>query len=153
MAEKLFLEDLFVGWTFASVGSLTLEEAKLKAFAREFDPQPFHLDDEAAKDTMFNGLAASGWHTAALTMKLLVSFGPPIAGGIIGAGGELKWPRPLRAGDTIRLTCEVVELRASSSRPQGRVKMRITTLNQQDDPVQVFVADMIVPSRAPAPSG
>lgn len=152
MADELFLEDLFVGWTFASGGSLLVDEGKIKTFAGEFDPQPFHLDDEAAKDTMFRGLAASGWHTAALTMKLLVTSGPPIAGGIIGAGGELKWPRPLRAGDTIRLTCEVVELRASSSRPQGRVKMRITTLNQQDDAVQVFVADMIVPSRAPAPS-
>ena len=147
-AEKLYLEDFVVGQIFRSA-SLRVEEADIKAFAVQFDPQPFHLDDVAAKATLFGGLAASGWHTAALTMRLLVDGGAPIAGGIIGAGlDELRWPRPVRPGDTLHTESEVLEMRDSRSRPkEGFVKMRTTTLNQNGEPVQVMVANLLVPRR------
>ena len=145
---KLYLEDFAVGQVFRSA-SLRVTEADIKAFAAQFDPQPFHLDNEAAKATMFGGLAASGWHTAALTMRLLVDGGAPIAGGIIGAGmDELRWPRPVRPGDELTVESEVLEIRPSRSRPQqGMVKMRTTTLNQIGEPVQVFVGNLVVPRR------
>ena len=92
----IYLEDLTVGDQFTS-GEHAMDEAQITSFAAQFDPQPFHLDDAAARDTLFGGLAASGWHTAAITMRLQVTSGLPIAGGIIGAGGELTWPRPTRA--------------------------------------------------------
>src|ERR1022692_363691 len=88
----LYLDDLHVGQHFTSA-SHAIDAAQIKAFARQFDPQPFHLDEEAAKGTMFGGLVASGWHTAAITMRLLVESGLPIAGGLIGIGGEMSWPR------------------------------------------------------------
>jgi len=149
---KLYLEDFAVGQVFRS-GSLRVTEADIKAFARQFDPQPFHLDDAAAKASLFGGLAASGWHTTALTMRLLVDGGAPIAGGIIGAGfEELRWPRPVRPGDELTVESEVLEIRPSRSRPtQGMVKMRSTTLNQNGEPVQVFVANLVVPRR-PGPA-
>src|SRR5437763_2628909 len=141
----LFLGDLHVGQRFTS-GTHAIDEAQIKAFAIQFDPQPFHLDDAAAKGTLFGGLAASGWHTAALTMRLLVNGGAPIAGGIIGAGAEeLRWPRPVRPGDELAVESEVLEIRPSRSRPtQGLMKMRSTTLNQNNEPVQVFVANQLV---------
>ena len=144
----LYLEDFSVGQIFRS-GSRRITEADIKAFAKEFDPQPFHLDHEAAKATMFGGLAASGWHTMALTMRLLVDGGAPIAGGIIGAGAEeLRWPRPVRPGDELTVESEVLEIRPSRSRPtQGLMKMRSTTLNQNGEPVQVFVANLLVPRK------
>jgi acyl dehydratase len=143
-----YLEDLAVGQVFGS-GSLTVTAEEITAFATQYDPQPFHLDDEAARRTMFGGLAASGWHTAALTMRLLVGGEFRPAGGIIGGGmDELRWPRPLRPGDTLRLETEVMEVRPSRSRPQqGLVKARTTTFNQHDEPVQVIVANLIVPRR------
>jgi acyl dehydratase len=146
-----YLEDLAVGQVFGS-GSLTVTAEEITAFAAQYDPQPFHLDDAAARQTMFGGLAASGWHTAALTMRLLVGGEFRPAGGIIGGGmDELRWPRPLRPGDTLRLETEVMEVRPSRSRPQqGLVKARTTTFNQHDEPVQVIVANLIVPRR-PAP--
>ena len=145
---RLYLEDFAVGQIFRS-GSRRVTEAEIKAFAKEFDPQPFHLDNDAAKATMFGGLAASGWHTMALTMRLLVDGGAPIAGGIIGAGAEeLRWPRPVRPGDELTVESEVLEIRPSRSRPtQGLMKMRSTTLNQNNEPVQVFVANLLVPRR------
>ena len=145
---KLYLEDFSVGQIFRS-GSRRITEAEIKTFAKEYDPQPFHLDDEAAKATMFGGLAASGWHTMALTIRLLVDGGVPIAGGIIGAGAEeLRWPRPVRPGDDLTVESEVLEIRPSRSRPtQGLMKMRSTTLNQNGEPVQVFTANLVVPRR------
>ncbi len=115
----LYLDDLSVGQTFAT-GSRTLDEAAIKAFAREYDPQPFHLDAEAAKHTFFGGLVASGWHTAAVTMRLLVESGVPIAGGVIGAGGSLKWPRPTYAGDTVTVRGHIAEITPfrEASRPR-----------------------------------
>src|SRR5437763_14653180 len=97
----LFLEDLHVGQRFSSA-SHTMDEREIKAFAAQFDPQPFHLEEEAAKATLFGGLAASGWHTAAITMKLLVESGLPLRGGIIGSGGEISWPMQTRPGDALR---------------------------------------------------
>jgi len=95
MSEKLYLEDLHPGQKFASHAE-QITEAAIKEFAEKFDPQPFHLDNEAAKSTLFGGLAASGWHTAAFTMRLNVTSGPKLAGGIIGGGGEINWPTPVR---------------------------------------------------------
>ena len=101
-APVFYFEDMYVGQRFTS-GSHVLDEAQIKRFASEFDPQTFHLDNEPAKATLFGGLAASGWHTAAVTMRLLVQGGLPIAGGIIGSGGELSWLKPTRPGDTLRV--------------------------------------------------
>ena len=131
----LYLDDLSPGQVFRSEAVFAVDETAIKNFACQFDPQPFHLDDAAAKETVFGGLAASGWHTAAMTMHLLVTGGLPLAGGIIGAGmDELLWPKPVRPGDRLRVESEVVEVRPSKSRPsQGLVKMRTTTLNQNGE--------------------
>jgi acyl dehydratase len=150
MHDMRFLEDFAVGQTFGS-GRLRVERDEITRFAGAFDPQPFHLDEDAARGSMFGGLVASGWHTAALTMRLLVESDFDPAGGTIGAGvEELRWPRPVRPGDELRIESEVLEVRASKSRPeQGLVKLRTTTLNQNGDPVQVFVANVVVPRRGP----
>lgn len=126
-----------------------MDAEAIKGYARQFDPQPFHLDEQAAEATFFKGLAASGWHTVSVTMRLLVDGGLPIAGGIIGAGvDEIRWPRPTRPGDTLRLVTEVLEVRPSKSRPdQGLMKVRTTTLNQKDEPVQVLVSNLVVMRR------
>jgi acyl dehydratase len=146
--EKLYFEDLTVGQTFVST-SLTITADEIVAFAGQYDPQPFHLDNEAAQHTLFGGLAASGWHTAALTMRLLVQGGgSPLAGGIIGGGGEIAWPRPTRPGDTLHVAAEVVEIIPSRSKPdRGMVVMRNRTLNQNGEEVQVFTAKLVVPRR------
>jgi acyl dehydratase len=149
--SPLYLEDLQPGQVHRSGGDPELVDASgIKAFARQFDPQPFHLDEAAAAGTLFGGLAASGWHTAALTMKLLVEGGLPLAGGIIGAGvEEVRWPRPVRPGDRLRVESEVIEVRPSRSRPeQGLAKIRTTTLNQNGEPVQVMTSNLVVPRRA-----
>ena len=144
-----YLEDFAAGQTFGS-GRFRIEQERAKAFAAEFDPQPFHLNEEAAANTMFRGLAASGWHTAAATMRLLVDSELKPAGGIVGAGfDELRWPRPVRPGDVLRVESEVLEVRPSKSRPeQGLIKVRTTTLNQNGEAVQVLIGNLIVPSRA-----
>jgi acyl dehydratase len=145
---RLYLEDFAVGQVFRH-GSLTVTAADIKAYAAQYDPQPFHLDEVAAKASLFGGLAASGWHTVSLTMRLLVDGGAPIAGGIIGAGtDELRWPRPVRPGDRLRIESEVLEIVPSKTRPQGRMKMRTTTFNQNDEPVMVMVANLVVPKRS-----
>jgi acyl dehydratase len=143
-----YLEDFAAGQTFGS-GRLRVDADQIKAFAAEFDPQPFHLDDEAARKTMFGGLAASGWHTAALTMRLLVEGEMKPAGGLVGAGfDEFRWLRPVRPGDELRIESEILEVRPSKSRPdQGLIKARTTTLNQNGEPVQIIVANLVVPRR------
>jgi acyl dehydratase len=143
-----FLEDYAVGQTFGS-GRLRVDADAIRAFAAAFDPQPFHLDDAAAQSTLFKGLAASGWHTAALSMRLLVEGELKPVGGLIGAGlDEIRWPLPLRPGDELHVVCEILELRRSKSRPmQGIVKIRTTTLNQHEQPVQVSIANLLVPAR------
>jgi len=143
-----YLEDFAVGQTFRS-GQLRIGKERIKTFAADFDPQPFHLDEEAARDTIFGGLAASGWHTAAVTMRLLVESDLKPAGGIVGAGfDEFRWPRPVRPGDELRVESEVLEVRPSRSRPdQGLIKVRTTTLNQNGEAVQVAVGNLVVPRR------
>jgi len=143
---ELYLEDLKVGQRFMS-DSLVLDEAAIKAFAAQYDPQPFHLDPEAARHSFFGSLAASGWHTAALTMRLLVS-SLPISGGLIGAGGEITWPRPTRPGDRLRVETEIIAVTPSKTRPErGTATIRIETLNQHGEPVQVATMRSIVPRR------
>jgi len=144
MIAPLYLEDLRIGDRFSSAEH-ALDEAQIKAFATQFDPQPFHLDDEAAKDTIFGGLAASGWHTASITMKLMVTSGLRIAGGMVGAGGEVQWPRPARATDVLHVEMEVLEVRPSSSRPdRGMAIVRSETKNQHGDVLQVLTSKMVV---------
>ncbi len=146
-AGLLYFDDFQVGQRFCT-GSHTMDEAQIKLFATQFDPQPFHLDDGAAKGTLFGGLAASGWHTAAITMRLLVEGGAPIAGGVIGAGGEIAWPKPTRPGDVLRVESEVLEVVPSRSRPErGMVTLRNETRNQHGDTVQVLTARLVVPRR------
>ncbi|ROR24718.1 acyl dehydratase [Comamonas sp. BIGb0124] len=145
----LYLDDLEPGQRFAGTTRIRIDEERLKTFAAEFDPQPFHLDELAATDSIFRGLAASGWHTAAVTMRLLVDSDFKPAGGIVGAGfDELRWPLPLRPGDELRVESEVLEVRPSKSRPeQGLVKVRTTTLNQDGKAVQISVGNLVVPRR------
>lgn len=143
----LYLEDLAVGDRFASAEH-AMDEQQIKAFAAQFDPQPFHLDDEAAKGSLFGGLAASGWHTAAITMRLLVTSGVPLAGGVIGAGGEINWPKPTRPGDVLHVESEILEITPSRSRPdRGIVTVRNETRNQHGEVLQLFVAKMVVSRR------
>ena len=128
-----------------------MDEAQIKAFAGQFDPQPFHLDDATAKDTLFAGLAASGWHTAAITMRLLVDGGAPIAGGVVGAGGEIAWPKPTRPGDILQVKSEILDVTPSRSRPdRGMVTMRSETFNQRGEIVQTLTAKLVVPRRPAA---
>ena len=144
-----YLEDYAVGQRFRS-GPLRIDKERIKRFGAEFDPQPFHLDEDAARLTIFGGLVASGWLTAAVTMRLLVESELKPAGGIVGAGAdEFRWPRPVRPGDELRIESEVLEVRPSKSRPgQGLIKVRTTTLNQNDEAVQIIVANLVVPRRA-----
>jgi acyl dehydratase len=146
--ELLHFEDFAVGES-RDFGRYVVTAKEIKDFAQEFDPQPFHLDEAAARNTLFGGLAASGWHTAAMTMRLLVESDLKPAGGIVGAGfDEFRWPRPVRPGDELHLEAEVLEVRPSKSRPeQGMVKLRTTTLNQRNEPVQVSVGNLVVPRR------
>ena len=148
MTEQFF-EDFVVGQKLGGSERMLIDAARIKSFAAEFDPQPFHLDEQAAEASIFKGLAASGWHTAALTMRLLVASDLKPAGGIVGAGfDELRWPRPVRPGDELRVESEVLEVRPSKSRSaQGLVKVKTTTLNQNGEAVQVSVGNLIVPCR------
>jgi acyl dehydratase len=146
----LGFEDFHVGQRFVS-GTHLMDRESIKAFARAFDPQPFHLDETAAKATFFGGLVASGWHTAAVTMRLQVEQGLPIAGGIIGIGGELSWPKPTRPGDTLQVLSEVKAVIPSRSRPdRGVVRMRSETRNRRDEVVQILDAKLLVPRRGMA---
>ena len=145
--RRLYLEDLHVGQRFVS-RSHAIDKEQIKAFAAQFDPQAFHLDEEAAKTTWFGGLAASGWHTAAITMRLLVDGGAPIAGGVIGAGGEISWPRATRPGDVLTVESEVLEIAPSRSKPdRGKVTLRSETRNQRGEIVQILRATLVVPRR------
>ncbi len=145
--QPLYLDDLQPGQRFTSATHV-IDAEQIINYARQFDPQPFHLDEEAAKDTFFAGLAASGWHVASITMKLLVGGGAPLAGGIIGAGGEIAWPKPTRPGDELQVTSEVVEITPSRSRPnRGMVTMRSETRNQHGEVVQKLTVKLVVPRR------
>jgi acyl dehydratase len=145
---QLYLQDLAPGQVFHTA-AITVERDAIIRFASEFDPQPFHLDDDAGRDSPLGGLAASGWHTAAMTMRLYVDSDFRLAGGSIGAGmEELRWPRPVFPGDVLRARIEILGARASKTRPgQGIVRMRCTTLNQRDEPVQIYVSAVLCRSR------
>ena len=150
MTDRLFLDDLHVGQRFTST-SHVVDADQIKRFAAEFDPQPFHLDEDAAANSLFAGLAASGWHTAALTMRLLLAGAMPIAGGIVGAGGEIAWPRPTRPGDELQVVSEVTEIRPSRTKPdKGIVVLRNETRNQRGEVVQVLTAKLVVPRKPQA---
>ena len=145
--EQLYLEDLAVGQRFISE-TYVMEAARIKAFAAEFDPQPFHIDEGAAEASVFKGLAASGWHTAAVAMRLLVTGGLPFANGLVGLGGEVAWPRPTRPGDILHVESEIVEITPSRSKPhQGIVTVRGTTFNQDGEAVYVLTAKLLVLKR------
>jgi acyl dehydratase len=143
-----YLEDFKVGQIFRS-GPLRVDADRIKSFAKDFDPQPFHLDENDATESLFGGLAASGWHTAAMTMRILVDSDLKPAGGIIGVGfEEFRWPAPVRPGDELRIEAEILEVRTSRSRPtQGFIKIRTTTLNQHNTTVQMAVGQLLVPRR------
>jgi acyl dehydratase len=147
--DVLYLDDVKVGQRFIS-NTYALDTDQIKAFARQFDPQPFHLDEQAAQGTLFGGLAASGWHTAAISMRLIVE-SVNIAGGIIGAGGEIAWTKPTRPTDILHVESEIIEVTPSRSRPdRGMVTVRSETRNQHGDIVQTFTAKLVVPRRQQA---
>ena len=147
-STPLYLEDFIPGQHFSASAEEALSAAAIKEFAGTYDPQPFHLDEAAAAHSFFGGLAASGWHTAALTMRLLVK-ALPIQGGVIGAGfDEFRWPRPTRPGDLLRIEVEVLELKFSQSKPhQGFLRNRVTTYNQDDQAVLVMTGNLLVPRK------
>ena len=152
-SELLYLEDFHPGRRFTS-GTHALDEAEIKAFASQFDPQPFHLDEGAAKRTLFAGLVASDWHTAAITMRLQVGGGLPIAGGILGLGGEIAWPAPTRPGDVLHVESEVVDVMPSRSRPdRGVVTVRSETRNQRGEVVQKATIKLLVSRRSKGDAG
>jgi acyl dehydratase len=145
---KQYLEDFAAGQVYRS-NRMQVDKGQILAFASQFDPQPYHLDEEAARKSVFKGLAASGWHTAAVTMRLLVESEFQPADGILGVGlEELSWPRPVRPGDELRVETQVLELRPSKLRAdRGVIRVRTTTLNQNDQPVQIFTGNLLVPRR------
>src|SRR5689334_25387048 len=140
----LYLQDLPVGLRL-SHGTYTVDAELIKAYARQFDPQPFHLDEQLAEKSFFSGLAASGWHTASITMRLITGMEPSIAGGVIGAGAQLDWPTATRPGDVLRIECEVLEARPLRSKPdRGMILMHVKTLNQRDEVRQDLKAKLVV---------
>lgn len=150
MSEGWYYEDFAVGQTFRS-RPFRIERDRITSFAAEFDPQPQHLSEEAAAASQFGRLVASGWHTAAVSMRLFITEAfPPIAGGGQGAGLDaLAWPRPVRPGDELRVESEVVAARTSRSRPdKGLVTVRVTTSNQDGDVVQTVSHTVMVPRKS-----
>jgi acyl dehydratase len=147
VTDKIYLDDLQVGQKFTSANEV-ITEAEILSFAARYDPQPFHLDHEAAKSSIFGGLAASGWHTAAFTMHLNVTSGPKFAGGIIGGGGEVNWPLPTRPGDELHAEYEILEITPSRSKPdRGMILLLINTINQNGKTVQSAKMKLILPRR------
>jgi acyl dehydratase len=144
-----YLEDFAAGQVYGT-GRLRIDDERIRSFAAEFDPQLYHLDDNAARETIFAGLAASGWHTAAVTMRLMVDGELKPAGGIIGLGfEEFRWPKPVRPGDELRVESEVLDVRPSKSRSdQGLVKLRNTTFNQNGEAVQITIGTLLVPRKS-----
>jgi len=149
MGEQLYLEDIRVGQRWVSEPR-AVDADQIKAFAAEYDPQPFHLDEEAAKNSLFKGLAASGWHTAALTMRMLVE-SVPLAEGLVGAELELAWPKPTRPGMALQVFSEIADIRPSRSKPDmAIVTMRNETRDQEGNVLQVFTVKMPVFKRVRA---
>jgi acyl dehydratase len=150
--DPVYLDDLAPGRRFTT-HSYALQETELKSFAAQFDPQPFHMNAEAARNSVFGGLVASGWHTAAITMRLLVTSGLPIAGGMVGLGGEISWPQATRAGDVLHVESEVLAVTPSRRQDRGVVTMRSRTCNARGEAVQIFTAKLLVPRRPPTGAG
>jgi len=148
MSDDFYFEDLTPGQKFKT-GRRTLDAAAIKAFAREYDPQPFHTDEEAAKSSFFGELVASGWHTMGTTMRLIVEGEFRPVGGVIGGGvDEFRWPKPVKPGDTLTVVSEILETRPSKSKPEiGLVRSRHVTYNQDGDVVQSFIANHVVQRR------
>jgi acyl dehydratase len=146
--KKVYLEDLAVGQVYTSDARITVDADAIKEFAGSFDPQPFHLDDDAARVSFFKELVASGWHTTAMTMSLIVRT-LPLSHGIIGSGvDELRWHRPVRPGDVLRVHCQIEEVRRSQSQPsRGATRVRFTTLDQNNMPVQTMVGNLLAFAR------
>ena len=151
MATELYFEDLQPGMKFNSDRSYEVTAEEIKEFAVKYDPQPFHLDEVAAENTFFKGLAASGWMTAAIVMRLRVE-SIPIAGGMVGAGvEEIRFTQPVRPGDWLRTEAEILGLRRSNSRPAyGVVRSRTLVFNQRDEMVMRSVVNFLAPVRKPA---
>jgi acyl dehydratase len=147
MTER-YLEDFAAGQTF-NTGQHRVDKDQIIAFARQFDPQPFHTDEEAARQSPFGGLAASGWHTAGMTMRLMLDGEFKPVGGILGVGfDDLSWPRPVRPGDELHAISEILDVRPSKSKPdRGMIRVRTTTFNQNNEPVMVFTGNLLVPRR------
>ena len=147
-AEPCYFEDLAVGQRYTG-GTASVDVAAIKAFAAAFDPQPFHLDETAAQASVFGRLVASGWHTMALTMRMLVDGELRSLWGLVGLGAdELRWPRPVVPGDRLSVTWEVLEVRPSSSKPdRGTARLRVTTRNQRDEVVLSLVTTILLPRR------
>ena len=147
MSELLYFEDLPAGRVFHSARTITMERDRIMGFAREFDPHPGHTSEETARESSFGELVASGWHTAASVCRLIVET-TPIAGGGMGGGVELRWKRPVRPGDTLRITMEVLTARESTTRPGwGIATIRTTAYNQHDEPVLVMNSTNFLPRR------
>ncbi len=143
-----WFEDLEVGMQFKGGGQVQVTEADIKRFAAEFDPQPFHLDNAAAERTAFKGLAASGWHTGAIAMRLTVEIHPFGPHPLLGLGVDnLRWLMPVRPGDTLRIEGEVVGLTPSRTKPQGTVLIKWTLYNQRNEAVYTFTPIGIMPRR------
>jgi acyl dehydratase len=145
----VYYEDLTIGRVYHTAAiEVTAEE--ITRFATRYDPQPFHLDEAAGRASLFGGLVASGWLTAALTMRLMVLGEFNFGSGVVGLGVEtLQWPRPVRPGDVLTAKVEVIAARTSASkRRHGIAKLRTTTLNQHGEPVQVMVSNVLVQRRA-----
>jgi len=150
-SPPLYFEDLIIGRIFRS-GQLQVTSDAIKDFAKSFDPQKFHLSEVEAVDTIFGELVASGWHTTAMSMRLLVDSEMRLAGGIVGASmDELRWPRPTRPGDRLSLESQIIETRVLKSRPtHGLARVKMTATNQEHAPVLTYIASLIVPRRTPS---
>jgi acyl dehydratase len=144
--SRLYLDDLHADQSFRSAEH-KMDADQIIAFARQFDPQPFHLDEVAAKDSFFQGLAASGWHPASITMRLINS-SVPLGGGIIGLGGQIEWPRPTRPHDTLHVVVRILDVVASRSKPdRGMVQVECLTLNQHEEVCQKMTTKLMVMRR------
>jgi len=150
--EPIYFDELAPGRRFMTQ-NYALEESEIKTFAAQYDPQPFHVDAEAASHSIFGGLVASGWHTAAITMRLLVTSGLPIAGGMVGLGGEISWPRPTRAADVLHVESEVMAATPSRRQHRGVITLRSKTCTERGEAVQIFTAKLLVPRRPVNDSG
>src|ERR1700724_468985 len=152
MPQELYFEDFYVGQKMNSVASAKVTAEEIKEFGQKYDPQPFHLDQAAGESSFFKGLAASGWLTAAIVMRLRVQ-SITVSGGMIGAGvEEMRWTKPVRPGDKIRTRSEILHTRPLASRPTyGLVRSLTTVYNQRDEVVMTSITNFLAPLKASSP--